>query len=398
MRTLILRLIRESGADGVAPSELMALLIGQLSRSTLNRELAVLLAEGSIKRQGKARATRYVTTSPFTRAEIDAYFARPAERRPLVPFREELLGPLPNIDPERAARCLQIQALANRPGRSHRSLFLLYFTWASSLLEGSSYSELDTEALVRYGEPNPNKPIEDALLGLNHKLAGEYLWANRALSLQSLCRLHDLLTNDRGVVISGSSDHFLPQALRGRPRVDEDVNISQSAYVPPFRPGTSHAAGVLERIIDVASTLLPVQAAVYLLTRIPYAQSFANGNKRLSRVAANAPLLAAGVAPMTWLGASKDRYIRGLSAFYELGSMHVMEQVFIESYARSIVRSGDRPPGTEFGFKEDLVVAQLVDFINSGKRNRNDLIRPFLKTGMATANSRVSPAHGSQGR
>lgn len=394
MSKSILALIREAGAQGVGPDHLMALLGGEISRSTLNRQITALLEAGSIKRQGKARATRYLTTSPFTRAEIDAYFAKPWSERPLAPFREELLEPLPNIDPDRAARCMQIQALAHKPDRKYLSQFLVAFAWSSSLLEGSTYSELDTEALIQYGERNPDKPIEDALLALNHKLAGQYLWSHRSLSMQSVCKMHALLTDDHGAIKPGDSDHFLPENQRGTPRIYEDVNLANSAYVPPFRPGTSHAADMLERIIATSKTLAPVEAAVYLLTRIPYAQSFANGNKRTSRIAANAPLLEAGLAPFSFLDVDKASYIRGMAAFYELGSMHVIEQVFIEGYVRSIVRSSDVPANLRLIANEGLIVRQMVDFINSGKRNQDDLIQPFVTVAPARASKTPSSATG----
>lgn len=135
---------------------------------------------------------------------------------------------------------------------------------------------------------------------------------------------------------------------------------------------------MLERIVDTAKQLAPVEAAVYLLTRIPYAQSFANGNKRTSRIAANAPLLEAGLAPFSFLDVNKASYIRGMAAFYELGSMHVIEQVFIEGYARSIIRSSDVPPNLRLVSNEKALVEQMVDFINSGKRSQADLLQHFI--------------------
>lgn len=374
----LLRLIRESGAAGIAPDTLMASLESQMSRSTLNRQLAALVSEGSVKSVGKTRSTRYVTTTPFTRAEIDEYFKRPATERPMAPFREELLLPTPNIDPERAVRCTQLQKLTHKLDQKYLGQFLVAFAWSSSLLEGSTYTELDTEALIKYGERNPDKPVEDAILALDHKLAGQYLWNHRKLTLQSVCEMHALLTDGHGVMDAADSDHFLPEEQRGKPRVYEDVNLANSAYIPPFRPGSTHAAEVLERIITTAASLHPVEAAVYLLTRIAYVQSFANGNKRTSRIAANAPLLDAGLAPFSFLDVNKASYIRGMASFYELGSMHVIEQVFIEGYARSIIRSSEVPANLRLVTDEKTLVEQMVGFINSGKRSQNDLLHHFL--------------------
>ncbi|MCE4558073.1 Fic family protein [Roseateles cellulosilyticus] len=315
----------------------------------------------------------------MTKKDIDAFFARSASERQLAPFREELLQPTPNIDAERARRCTQIQALVNPMDRKYLSRFLVDYSWASGLLEGSSYTELETEALVVYGERQPDKPIEDAVLALNHKRAAEHLWTHRELSLETICAMHALLTDDHGLAELNGSDHFLPAAQRGTPRVYEDVNLANSAYVPPHWPGTSGARDVLVRIVDTAKCMEPVQAALYLLTRIAYVQSFANGNKRTSRIAANLPLLAAGLVPSSFVDIPKAQYIRGMAAFYELGSMLVIEQTFIEGYVRSIIRSSNLPPALR-GVGADIAgtVKQLCDFINSGARPSAPAVAAFL--------------------
>ncbi|HEY4079354.1 MAG TPA: Fic family protein [Burkholderiaceae bacterium] len=376
----IKQLILAAGPAGIAPDALMQALQDQISRSTLNRHLSHLRESGDIKPIGNARATRYVTTTPFTRADIDAYFAKPANSRPLAPFREEYLEPAPGMDPDRAKRCEQIQALANPMDRKYLAEFIVDFSWGSSVLEGSSYSELDTEALVLYGERNPAKPVEDAVLALNHKRAGEYLWQHRELSVENICEMQALLTDDHAMPEVLASDHFLPVEKRGKPRVFEDVNLQNSAYLPPFRPGTSHAEDMLKKIVETAKPLAPVEAAVYLLTRIAYVQSFANGNKRTARLAANIPLLAAGLIPFSFVDVNKADYIRGMASFYELGSMHVIEQTFIQGYAKSIIRSSNLPAAMRVaGFDGDALARNLVEFINAGKRPSDASVRSFLR-------------------
>jgi hypothetical protein len=343
MRDEILGLIQASGAGGLAAEELLAGLADKISRATLNRHLVALREEGLIKSVGNARATRYVTTSAFSRADIDAYFARPAASRPVAPFRDEYLAPLPNIDGDRAKRCVEIQGLANPMDRKYLSGFLVDFSWGSSILEGSTYSELDTEALFAYGQRAKDKPVEDAFLALNHKRAGEHLWTHRELSVENLCAMHALLTDDHGREELAESDHFLPAEQRGVTRVFKDVNLQNSAYLPPFRPGTNHAREVLERIAATASLLPAVEAALYLLTRVAYVQSFSNGNKRTSRLGANIPLLAAGLIPFSFADVDKADYIRGMAAFYELGSVHVIEQTFSPAAGGSDWRSARAP-------------------------------------------------------
>nr|WP_297529777.1 Fic family protein [uncultured Roseateles sp.] len=369
MRDELLALVQASGAGGLAAEELLTGLADRISRATLNRHLAALREEGLIKSVGNARATRYVTTSAFSRADIDAYFARPAASRPVAPFRDEYLEPSANIDGDRAERCVEIQGLANPMDRKYLSGFLVDFSWGSSILEGSTYSELDTEALFAYGQRAKDKPVEDAFLALNHKRAGEHLWTHRELSVENLCAMHALLTDDHGREELAESDHFLPAEQRGVTRVFKDVNLQNSAYLPPFRPGTHHAREVLERIVATAGLLPAVEAALYLLTRVAYVQSFGNGNKRTSRLAANIPLLAAGLIPFSFADVDKADYIRGMAAFYELGSVHVIEQTFIQGYVRSVIRSSNLPAGLRTASADpEVLAAQLVEYVNTGKR------------------------------
>ena len=139
--------------------------------------------------------------------------------------------------------------------------------------------------------------------------------------------------------------------------------------MPPFRPGTQYIAKAFAQIIDTANSLHPIQAALYLMTRIPYLQAFANGNKRTSRLAANSPLLCAGLLPFSFSDVDKADYIRGMAAFYELGSMHVIEQTFIHGYVKSVVRSSNIPANMRtLGFDVNAVAQSLVEFVNTGRK------------------------------
>lgn len=324
--------------------------------------------------------------SPFAvlpPTEEDGYFAQPAHARPAVPFNDDLLDPEPGLDPMRAARCACIQSGACPPDRRFLSDFLVDFTWASSLLEGSSYSSLDTAALLACGERNLAKPLDDAVLALNHQRAAEHLWEHRALSMENVCRMHALLTDDHGLAEVCDCDHFLPVEQRGKPREFEDVRLHQSAYLPPFRPGTGHATSLLERVIVIARTLHLVQAAFYLLTRMAYIQSFANGNKRTARIAANLPLLGSGLLPLSYVDVDKAEYLRGMVAFYELGSVRLIERVFLRAYAKSVVRACLLPQsapekGIDIGAQIDAISEELVAYIHTGNRPASPRADAFL--------------------
>lgn len=375
----LLAQISDAKALGLAPQQLAGLL-PNISRSTLNRQLAALTASGAIAARGAGRNTRYICSTPFTRADIDAYFNIPWQQRPSAPFNQTLLASTPTLDADRAQRCTLIQAIAQPIDKRFLASFLIDWSWGSSVLEGGSYSALDTEALVQYGQRNMSKPTADAVLVLNHKRAAEYLWVNRELNTHNVCAMHTLLTDDHALEDMSESDHFLPEHQRGKPREFEEVNLATSAYLPPFRPGTQYIAKAFAHIIDTANSLHPIQAALYLMTRIPYLQAFANGNKRTSRLAANAPLLCAGLLPFSFADVDKADYIRGMAAFYELGSMHVIEQNFIAGYVKSVVRSSNIPAGMRtLGFDVDSVAQALVEFVNTGRKPVDPRVLVFLR-------------------
>ncbi|MDP2795836.1 MAG: Fic family protein, partial [Sulfurisoma sp.] len=272
----------------------------EFSRATLNRRLREGVERGALIIQGKGPATRYLSADPL--AAIRAYFEQPHTSRKIARFREELL------EPQAGLRESVLSSLGNMPRYAHDkrelSRFLIDFSCASSILEGGTYSLLDTQALIEYGEKSPGKPLEDAFLVLNHKEAFEAL--HNDLRLESIFKVHDLLTNDHDLPALSDSRHFLSKPFRGVPREYEDVDIALSAYQPPFRPGTGYIAKALDRVLERASALdNPVQAAFYLLTRIPYLQPFRDGNKRTSRAICNVPLLNAHLPPISFVDFGK---------------------------------------------------------------------------------------------
>ncbi len=375
----IVSLIKAAGLHGMAV-EAMQLALPDASRSTLNRRLAGLVAEGRLKRMGAGRATSYAAVTTLSAADIQRYFEQDPQTRPIVRFKESLLEPDPGLDPNKAKRLSHLMGLASPLDQRFLSNFLIDFSWASSVLEGATYSSIDTEALIQYGERNKDKPIEDGVLILCHKEAIEHLWRNRELTLDNLCVMQSLLTDSHNVAGTEDSDHFLPAAQRGRVREYEEVNLGRSAYQPPFRPGKGFIEEQARRIVETAGRLPPIESAFYLMTRIPYLQVFANGNKRTARLAANLPLLGSGLLPVSFVDFNRAEYIRGMSAFYELESTLLMEQVFMRGYVKSIIRSSSIPPELRAkGFDLDAVAEDLLGYVVKAASLETAIGRAMLK-------------------
>jgi len=319
--------------QGVSPSEIERRF--DFSRTTLNRRLKEEVDRGTLVVTGKGPSTRYQSSDPL--AALRAYFEKPHTERVIAPYREDFLDVEPGLQKSILERLSNLPAHAL--SKRDLSKFLIDFSCASSVLEGGTYSLLDTQALLEYGEKSEGKPLEDAFLVLNHKEAFEFLYDNP--KLDSIYKVHDLLTSDHELPGLADSRHFLSKQDRGIPREDADVDIALSTYLPPFRPGTKYVGKMLDRTLERAATIAnPVQAAFYLLTRLPYLQPFKDGNKRTSRAMCNVPLLQAKLPPISFVDFGKRDYIVSMLAFYELGDVRLAERCFAEAYSKSQARLG----------------------------------------------------------
>jgi fido (protein-threonine AMPylation protein) len=95
------------------------------------------------------------------------------------------------------------------------------------------------------------------------------------------------------------------------------------------------AEGIDELSSVVSRMTTPYAKALIALLGISYLQPFADGNKRTSRIFANAILLAHGRAPLSYRSVSEDDYREAMLVFYELNSIVPMKKIFIEQYVFS---------------------------------------------------------------
>jgi hypothetical protein len=68
---------------------------------------------------------------------------------------------VPIFTAEESSRLAEIVSMATPEyPKSKIGKLLIDLSWASSRLEGSTYTQLDTQSLIDYGRRNPDKPIE----------------------------------------------------------------------------------------------------------------------------------------------------------------------------------------------------------------------------------------------
>jgi hypothetical protein len=206
---------------------------------------------------------------------------------------------------------------------------LIDLAWNSSRLEGNTYSLLETRRLLELGETADGKGAQEAQMILNHKAAIEML-AEQAEEIgfnrYTLCNLHALL-----------SDNLLSDpAACGRLR-DRAVGISGTVFHPLEVPQQIEESfhGILTKAAAIED---PFEAAFFVMVQLPYLQAFEDVNKRVSRLAANIPLIRHNLCPLSFVDVEAEDYLNGLIGIYELNRIEYLRDVFVWAYARSVQR------------------------------------------------------------
>ncbi len=307
------------------------------SETTVWRALRRLIDEGKLQVSGKGRATGYsLAGSAVVRAHLQTPYNH---RRPVSYNREFLDRYIPDKTPYLAKADRQrlfeagARAGASLPAGAYArrilQRLLVDLSWASSRMEGNTYSLYQTERLIRFGEEASGKDLKEAVMILNHKDAIEYIVDNLgqiAISPLGLCNIHAFLADCL------LADPAMDGTLRSMP-----VGISHSCY----RPLEDHFAikEEFEILIAKAAAITdPFERSFFLLVHIPYLQAFDDINKRTSRVSSNIPLLQAGLGPMSFLTVDDRAYIDGLLGVYELNNVSLLREVYIDAYLASADR------------------------------------------------------------
>ena len=206
---------------------------------------------------------------------------------------------------------------------------LVDLSWASSRLEGNTYSRLDTQNLIELGRRAPGKDQREAQMILNHKAAIEMLVSNVeeiGFDRYTICNLHSLLAENL----------LAAPAAAGRVRTIE-VGISGTVY---------QSLAIPQRIEELFDELLrrvsqindPFEQAFFVLVQLPYLQPFEDVNKPVSRLAANIPFIKQNLAPLSFVDVPDRDYVDGLLGVYELQRVDLARDVFVWAYERSCRR------------------------------------------------------------
>lgn len=382
--------------------------VPRLPRRTALNRLNRMREAGLVDRQGQTRSTVYRLTDaaqakletvrppqpPESVKQVGAQLSaeaesvrerlrRPAYERPAVGYQRSFLESYnPNqthyLHESARRRLFEIGSRtgmgvepAGTYARHICQRLLIDLSWNSSRLEGNTYSLLETEQLFQAGHSPDGQLSHEAVMILNHKAAIEFLLESTVeadFNRRTILNLHALLT----------ADLLRDPAAEGALRTDP-VGIGKSSYLPPAIPALIET--LFETILAKAREIRdPFEQAFFAMVHLPYLQPFIDGNKRVSRLAANLPLFRRNLAPLSFVEVSETDYTDGMLAIYELNDTRILREVFIQAYERSaqrytVIRGavGDPDP---FRVKYRQAIAeQVAEVIRSRCDRRNAVAR-----------------------
>ena len=211
--------------------------------------------------------------------------------------------------------------------RIHHRL-LIDLSWNSSRLEGNTYSLLETERLLERGDLGEDKSPRETQMILNHKAAIDLLVEQTDLTgfnRHTVLNLHALL-----------ADNLLAPRACGRLRT-VPVTIGGTPYHPLEIPQLVDEC--FGRILETAAAIEdPFEQAFFAMVQLPYLQPFEDVNKRVSRLAANLPLVRGNLCPLSFVDVPERDYTDGILGVYDLNRVRLLRDVFCWAYERSCAR------------------------------------------------------------
>lgn len=336
---------------------------------------SVVPASGSITLTATATAEAglYVPVSPEG-ATIRDQVRRPLMHRHPVGYQREFLEAYqPGTTfylPESLRR--QLHEMGRTPAneqpagtyaRDILGRLLVDLSWASSKLEGNTYSRLDTQNLIELGQVAKGKDAIETQMILNHKAAIEMLIEGAdevGFDAFTFKNLHAVLSQDL------MCDPDACGRLRRRP-----VDISGTVFYPLALPQVIEDC--FTRLLDKAAAIPdPFEQAFFLMVQLPYLQPFEDVNKRVSRIGANIPLFKHNLCPLSFIDVPEHAYIEGTLGVYELNQIELLRDVFAWAYERSchrylaIAQTMVEPDPLKIKYREALI--QAVQAVVKGLR------------------------------
>ncbi|WP_428099484.1 Fic family protein [Candidatus Rariloculus sp.] len=363
----ILEAVRRN-PDGMTARQVADSLEDGVARRTLQYRLKALVDDRRLFMEGSGRWARYrapraiavsarpmaaefsvgaaggVVLPPLSEAgsRIREYVRQPPQARKPMGYDSDVLDAYrPNetfyLAPAERAQLREIGTpeAADQPAGTYAkklmNRLLIPLAWNSSRLEGNTYSLLETHRLIEAGEEAQGRDRREAQMILNHKDAIELLVDSAediGFNRYTLLNLHAALAD--GLLAD-------PEAA-GRLR-HMGVGIAGSVFHPLEVPQLIEDR--FDQVLAAAARIEdPFEQAFFSMVQLPYQQPFDDVNKRVSRLAANIPLIKANLSPLSFDDVPRDLYTEAILGVYELKRTELLRDVFLWAYGRSAARYG----------------------------------------------------------
>ena len=346
--------------DGISAPKILEALGSPMPMRTLQYRLKHLVADEKLVREGSASASVYCIPNRFDRADkkespadaevvplseagmaIRKCVSQPMAARKPVAYNADFLDSYrPNetryLRDEDFTRLhdARISEFAQLPAGTYAKRILdrllIELSWNSSRLEGNTFSILDTQRLIHFGFADAGKDRQEIQMILNHREAIDFLVdyaEDIGFNRYTILNLHSILADNL------LDDPVSPGRLRFR-----SVGIGGSVYHPLENPQLIEE--YFNRLLDKAEAIRdPFEQSFFAMMHFSYLQAFDDVNKRVSRFAANIPLLKSNLSPLTFVDVPKTLYVEALLGVYELNRPDLLKDVFLWACERSAAKS-----------------------------------------------------------
>ena len=304
-----------------------------VSQSTMLRDLSKLIDQSFVSKEGRTKSAKYKATMRYwvlTPIDVDEYFQTPQdERHVYTAYRSEIYDVLRELELFAPQQYAYFDDLARKYALVEQQLpdflvkrtfeqLIIDLSWKSARIEGSTYTLLETEQLLKNAVKSEKRTMEETLMVLNHKHAIEELMKNsstyKKLSVFNIRTIHKILTEGLGV----SDD------LR---RIT--VGISGTNYKP--LDNYAQIEDALLQMVDLVNSRKHWSDKILItLALLSYIQPFDDGNKRTARLTANSLLIARGLPPLSFRSVDDVQYKEATILFYEKNNLYALRELLIE--------------------------------------------------------------------
>jgi len=306
------------------------------SYATIKRQIAALLRNNYIVRQGNAKNTRYSLSANYhllCPVDLTEYYSREIDGREILPgYNFDLIPKVlsktslftdPEIEKLNAAQARFTGNIAQlSAGEYERDMerLAIDLSWKSSQIEGNTYSLLETERLLREKKTADGKTKDEAIMLLNHKDAIDFIVSEPGyfadLSIAKIENIHAILVKELGVDTNIRRRRVGITGTNYRP-LDNEFQIREALQA------TCSLINAKENVFE---------KSLLALVLLSYIQAFNDGNKRTARIVANAVFIANRHCPLSFRTVDSVDYKKAMLLFYEQNNISAFKQIFMEQF------------------------------------------------------------------